>query len=167
MQISTPSKTMFHPKGKANALLAIPLHPIASQKDGEPRYLSWINVNRPLTNKGIPINELRMLMEIPTNQYRRYADFKRSILKPALDDITTNTDINIKITGEKRTGRFISDIYFQISEKPSQKNDIPDIDIPIDLNPCGYDIIDSKLAERIKRNIKGMTDEILHETYSP
>ena len=50
-------------------------------------------------------------------KYRLYADFKKRVLMPALNDINTMTDLSVTFR-ERKKGRAVASIVFQIKKKP-------------------------------------------------
>lgn len=71
---------------------------------------SYANMESVIT---LPIDELKKRMDC--DKYKRFPDFRRYALEPALYDINSYTDINVKINLRKKNGsRSYTDIEFYI-----------------------------------------------------
>ena len=70
-----------------------------------------------LQNPIIKINELRKITDTE-NEYTRFTNFERFVLKTAIDEINKFTHLDIKYDKIK-TGRSITDIQFHIEKKPN------------------------------------------------
>ncbi len=57
--------------------------------------------------------DLRALFEIDQDKYTRFEDFKKRILKPALEEINAKTELSVKLTNVKN-GRTIEQLCFQV-----------------------------------------------------
>lgn len=81
----------------------------------------------------ISINELRFILCINENKYKKYADLKRKILKPSVEDINKKTDIKIMMN-EIKNGKKVSMVEFLVDRNENhQKNkkNVKDIEIKI------------------------------------
>ena len=65
----------------------------------------------------VPIDDLRVLLNTDTESYKQYKQFYAKILKPSLQEINEQTDINIAYK-PRRTGRAITHAEFTIEMKP-------------------------------------------------
>lgn len=63
------------------------------------------------------LDELRRLLDC--DNYKRWPDFKRRVLDPAVDEINKYTDIVVTYDAKKLTGRGIDRVVFQFDEKTS------------------------------------------------
>ena len=64
----------------------------------------------------VPIDDLRVLLNTDTESYKQYKQFYAKILKPSLQEINEQTDINIAYK-PRRTGRAITHAEFTIEMK--------------------------------------------------
>ena len=72
-------------------------------------------------NPSITVKELRLMTDT-VNEYPRFDNFERRVLKIALKEINDNT--TFKVSYEKvKTGRSIDSIVFHITKKPVARND--------------------------------------------
>jgi hypothetical protein len=83
------------------------------------------------------IGELRKILGVKPNEYKKYNDFKRKVLHTAQRELSLKTDIEFKFS-EMKTGRKITDIEFVIF-RSEQNNIQPQID----------DSLDSELLEKL------------------
>ena len=81
--------------------------------------------------------DLREMLGVEENEYKRFSDFEKRVLKQAIEEINEKTDLEVSYK-KKKTGRKITHIEFEIRSKqgyPSQEEDnyLEDIDIqPLD-----------------------------------
>ena len=66
--------------------------------------------------------ELRKKLGVEENEYPRFFDFERYVLKPAVKEINEKTDLEVSYT-KKRTGRKITHIEFEIKSKNANQGD--------------------------------------------
>ncbi|OED44686.1 hypothetical protein ACH42_07010 [Endozoicomonas sp. (ex Bugula neritina AB1)] len=66
----------------------------------------------------IPLGEFRRILELE-DSYPRFADLKRRVIQPAVDELNKQTDIAVSFDVEKQ-GRAVSTLLFSFSAKPVQ-----------------------------------------------
>ena len=66
----------------------------------------------------IPLEEFRRVLELE-DSYPRFADLKRRVIQPAVDELNKQTDIAVSFNVEKQ-GRAVSTLLFSFSPKPLQ-----------------------------------------------
>lgn len=69
----------------------------------------------------VSLEDLKTLLSIDINSYPEFKEFKKTVLKPHLDQITLNTDLSISYVAEKLNGRKASHVRFNITEKKEVK----------------------------------------------
>jgi len=69
-----------------------------------------------LNKRKFEISELREILGVEPDEYKRFFDFERRVLKPAVKEINEKTDLEVSYT-KKRTGRKISHIEFEVKPK--------------------------------------------------
>jgi plasmid replication initiation protein len=69
--------------------------------------------------KTFKIEELRLLFGIEKNEYPLFGDFKRWAIDPAINEISTKTDLNIIETKYGKTGRKVTSIAFVVKIRPT------------------------------------------------
>ncbi len=62
--------------------------------------------------------------EILVKTASTYSEFKRHILKPSLKELKSETDLDVKINAEKRTGRFITTLEFVVTRSSTGSESI-------------------------------------------
>ena len=67
--------------------------------------------------------ELRKKLGVEDNEYPRFFDFERYVLKPAVKEINKKTDLEVSYT-KKKTGRRITHIEFKFKSKNAKQGDI-------------------------------------------
>lgn len=90
--------------------------------------------------KRYDIIELRNILGIKENEYSRFNDFDRRVLKVAIDEINEKSNMVVKIEKERwgRNIRFI-DFYFEIkNERPKEKISNEDLKFLCNLPYTGY-----------------------------
>ncbi len=68
------------------------------------------------------IDKLRTILGIEPNEYKRFYDFEKWVIKTAVKEINEKTDIEVSYI-KKKTGRKITHIEFQIRQKNKSKNE--------------------------------------------
>ena len=68
------------------------------------------------------IKDLREMLGIEEDEYKRFFDFERRVLKLAIDEINKKTDLEVSYK-KKKTGRKITHIEFTIKTKHKASND--------------------------------------------
>lgn len=80
------------------------------------RIFQIIKQNQKLKSRKYSIEELRQILGIDSNEYKLYADFKRKVLERAVNEINTQTDMNVEYQEDKRSRKVVG-IKFNISTK--------------------------------------------------
>lgn len=62
------------------------------------------------------VDELRDTLKVDTSYYKEYKNFKRYILKPAVDEVSEKTDLEC-VFSEIKKGRFVETLVFHIKGK--------------------------------------------------
>ena len=68
------------------------------------------------------LSDLREMLGIEPDEYKRFDNFERKVLKTAIKEINEKTDIEVKYK-KKKTGRKITHIEFEIKSKPNISKD--------------------------------------------
>lgn len=76
--------------------------------------------------RAIPVKELRELLGIKKEEYKRYNDFKKRVILKAYKELKEKADIYFEFE-EKKRGRKIEEIVFHIYKNPNFKEDIQEI----------------------------------------
>lgn len=71
----------------------------------------------------ITIDDLRIALDIKTNQYPKYANLKQKVINVALNEININTDLHI-VSKEFKEVRKVISIKFNITTSSKAKNEI-------------------------------------------
>jgi hypothetical protein len=61
-----------------------------------------------------------------------YRIFKRDVLRPAMAQVNTVTDIEVDLV-EHKSGRFVTDLQFQVRKKPQRSLSLPKPSEPVDI----------------------------------
>ena len=78
----------------------------------------------------IKIKDLREMLGIKPNEYKRYNDFKRFVLLPAKEELPDKTDIKFDFK-EIKTSRKITDIEFNIYPNPDWNKEAKPKPLPV------------------------------------
>jgi len=65
--------------------------------------------------------DLREMLGVEPEEYKRFFDFEKRVLKPAIKEINEKTDIEVSYK-KKKTGRKITHIEFEVRPKPKASN---------------------------------------------
>jgi plasmid replication initiation protein len=65
-------------------------------------------------SKEFKYDDLRVLLAISEKEYLLFADFKKRIIAPSIDEISTHTDLEITEVRYGKTGRKVTDITFAV-----------------------------------------------------
>ena len=68
------------------------------------------------------IEDLREMLGVEPEEYPRFDNFERRVIKPAVKEINEKTDLKVSYT-KKRTGRKITHIEFEIKSKNTKQGD--------------------------------------------
>jgi len=68
------------------------------------------------------IEDLREMLGVEKNEYTRFVDFERWVLKKGIKEINEKTDLEVSYT-KKRTGRRITHIEFEFKSKNAKQGD--------------------------------------------
>jgi len=66
--------------------------------------------------------ELRKKLGVEDNEYTRFFDFEKRVLKPAIEEINEKTDLQVSYI-KKKTGRRITHIEFEFKSKNAKQGD--------------------------------------------
>jgi len=72
------------------------------------------------------IEDLREMLGVEKNEYTRFVDFERWVLKKGIKEINEKTDLEVSYT-KKRTGRRITHIEFEFKSKNAKQGDNTEI----------------------------------------
>ncbi|MDR6198063.1 replication initiation protein [Siphonobacter sp. SORGH_AS_0500] len=73
-----------------------------------------------------PVDELRFMLSVPPDTYKRYAEFKNRILLRCMEEINRETDIQILDITELKRQRVAHTVCFALKGKPSLELSDPD-----------------------------------------
>lgn len=71
--------------------------------------------------KDFKYEELRVLLGIEENEYALFGNFKMRVITPAVQEISTHTDLDIKEVRYGKTGRKVTDIIFVVTVRPAEQ----------------------------------------------
>ncbi len=110
------------------------------------------------TNRGtgetpfIPLEILRELLGIESNEYPLFPELNRTVIKPALKEINDLTDYFVEVE-QKRIGRKVAELKFSITkvkQLPVKESVFPDIE---DLLPVAIELVQVGIERKMARNI--------------
>lgn len=84
------------------------------------QYISSMVNLKYINNKELTIKELRAILGIDDGKSKRFADLNRNILKPAVEEISRISRLNLTIT-VKKLGRSVSSVIITWQEKDFEK----------------------------------------------
>ena len=105
------------------------------------------------TNRGtgetpfIPLEILRELLGIESNEYPLFPELNRTVLKPALKEINALTDYHVEVE-HKRLGRKVAELKFHITrvkQLPVQESLFPDIE---NLPPVAIELVQAHVDRK-------------------
>ncbi|AFC26967.1 replication initiation protein [Saprospira grandis] len=86
----------------------------------------------PLSKRRISIQQLKQILQIEPEEYKRYFDFKRRVILKAQEDLAEYTDLKFEFE-EERKGRKVQAILFTIAT--NEKNEIESSPAPKSKSP--------------------------------
>jgi plasmid replication initiation protein len=107
------------------------------------------------------IEDLREMLGVEENEYPRFVDFERWVLKKGIKEINEKTDLKVSYT-KKKTGRKITHIEFEINSKNAKQGDTTQTTKTI---PQNIDTQGQKQAVKNKIDLWKTTIEILANKY--
>ena len=105
------------------------------------------------TNRGtgetpfIPLEILRELLGIESNEYPLFPELNRTVLKPALKEINALTDYHVEVE-HKRLGRKVAELKFhltRVKQLPVQESLFPDIE---NLPPVAIELVQAHVDRK-------------------
>ena len=113
----------------------------------------YFNVERSRgTTPFIPIETLRELMGVESNEYPLFGELNRNVIKPAIKEINALTDYFIEVE-QKRFGRKIAELKFSIvkvKQLPVQESVLPDVE---DLPPVAMVLVQANVDRTVALEI--------------
>ena len=100
----------------------------------------------------IPLEILRELLGIESDEYPLFPELNRTVLKPALKEINALTDYHIEIE-QKRLGRKVAELKFRITRVkhlPVQESVFPDIE---HLSPVALELVQAQVDRGVALDI--------------
>ena len=100
----------------------------------------------------IPLETLRELLGIESDEYPLFPELNRTVLKPALKEINALTNYHVEIE-QKRIGRKVAELKFNITrvkQLPVQESIFPDIE---DLSPVALELVQAQVDRSVARDI--------------
>jgi len=100
----------------------------------------------------IPLETLRELLGIESDEYPLFPELNRTVLKPALKEINVLTNYHVEIE-QKRIGRKVAELKFSIQrvrQLPIQESLFPDIET---LSPVALELVQSQVDRSVARDI--------------
>lgn len=100
----------------------------------------------------IPIQTLRELMGVESNEYPLFGELNRNVIKPAIKEINALTDYYIEVE-QKRFGRKIAELKFSIvkvKKLPVQESVLPDVE---DLPPVAMELVQANVDRAVALEI--------------
>ena len=100
----------------------------------------------------IPLEILRELLGIESDEYPLFPELNRTVLKPALKEINALTDYHIEIE-QKRLGRKVAELKFRITRVkhlPVQESVFPDIEY---LSPVALELVQAQVDRGVALDI--------------
>lgn len=73
----------------------------------------------------VPLNDLKMALNIDPNSYSDYREFKKKVLKPSIDTINLKTEFFITFKAVKKGGKKADHVQFCITETKSESESKP------------------------------------------
>ena len=70
-------------------------------------------------SKDFKYTDLRLLLSLSEKEYSLFADFKKRVIDPSVNEICKHTDLNIDEVRYGKTGRKITDITFVVKIRPA------------------------------------------------
>ena len=100
----------------------------------------------------IPLETLRELLGIESDEYPLFPELNRTVLKPALKEINVLTNYHVEIE-QKRIGRKVAELKFSIQrvrQLPIQESLFPDIET---LSPVALELVQAQVDRSVARDI--------------
>ena len=96
----------------------------------------------------IPLETLRELLGIESDEYPLFPELNRTVLKPAIKEINALTDYHVEVE-QKRIGRKVAELKFRIERVrhlPVQESVFPDIE---DLSPVALELVQAQVDRSV------------------
>ena len=100
----------------------------------------------------IPLETLRELLGIESDEYPLFPELNRTVLKPALKEINALTNYHVEVE-QKRIGRKVAELKFRIErvrQLPVQESVFPDIE---NLSPVALELVQAQVDRSVARDI--------------
>ena len=100
----------------------------------------------------IPLETLRELLGIESDEYPLFPELNRTVLKPALKEINALTNYHVEVE-QKRIGRKVAELKFRIErvrQLPVQESVFPDIET---LSPVALELVQAQVDRSVARDI--------------
>jgi hypothetical protein len=96
----------------------------------------------------IPLETLRELLGIGSDEYPLFPELNRTVLKPAIKEINALTDYHVEVE-HKRIGRKVAELKFRITrvkQLPLQESVFPDIE---NLSPVALELVQAQVDRTV------------------
>ena len=114
----------------------------------------------------IPLETLRELLGIESDEYPLFPELNRTVLKPAIKEINALTDYHVEVE-QKRVGRKVAELKFRITrvkQLPVQESLFPDIE---NLPPVAIELLQAHVDRKVARQIAKKAWEFVTPTKLP
>ena len=73
----------------------------------------------------VAIADLKIALNINVASYSDFKEFKKNVLKPSIDNINTNTELNVNYKAIKKSGRKATHVEFTVTKKSPEQPEQP------------------------------------------